>query len=187
MSGSTTPELLNVVSHTPVEVENASGYAEGGGFVRRSSAFRAAHGTLYTWWGGEATERREWERLEPRGRLDHIWVRHPPQRAGRARVHRRSRGGMIEPTICACHVWTIGNDASVECGSGRATRPGGGQRYRLQSAAPATAGSLAVLLSGRSSGGINGASVDVRVARAASPGRGRNERARSDPEQIAAH
>lgn len=63
-------QLLDVVSHTPVEVEKLNGWREAG-FVDAVRHFVPPDEKLYTWW---SYRNRDW-RLSNRGRrLDHIWV-----------------------------------------------------------------------------------------------------------------
>lgn len=63
-------QLLNVVSHTPVETEAFEAMRTGGGWVDLMRQHVPANEKLYTWWSYRA---RDWE-LSNRGRrLDHIW------------------------------------------------------------------------------------------------------------------
>ena len=63
-------QLLNVVSHTPVETENFEAMRIAGGWVDLLRLNVAPEQKIYTWWSYRA---QDWE-LSNRGRrLDHIW------------------------------------------------------------------------------------------------------------------
>ena len=64
-------QLLNVVSHTPVEVERLDRLQQAGGFVDAVRHFIPAPERLYTWWSYRA---RDWAASNRGRRLDHIWV-----------------------------------------------------------------------------------------------------------------
>jgi exodeoxyribonuclease-3 len=83
-------QLLNVVSHTPVEVEKLGALQRAGGFIDAVRHFVPPERRLYTWWSYRA---RDWSASDRGRRLDHIWV--TPELADRlvaAHVHRDSRG-----------------------------------------------------------------------------------------------
>jgi exodeoxyribonuclease-3 len=83
-------QLLDVVSHTPVEVERLARLQRAGGFVDAVRHFVPAAERLYTWWSYRA---RDWAASDRGRRLDHIWVTPPLVPAlGAARVYRDSRG-----------------------------------------------------------------------------------------------
>jgi exodeoxyribonuclease III len=83
-------QLLDVVSHTPVEVERLARLQQAGGFVDAVRHFVPAEERLYTWWSYRA---RDWAASDRGRRLDHIWVTPPLVGAlGAARVYRDSRG-----------------------------------------------------------------------------------------------
>ncbi|MCP4385377.1 MAG: exodeoxyribonuclease III [Hyphomicrobiales bacterium] len=83
-------QLLNVVSHTPVETRRLEALRSAGSWVDTIRHFRPPDEKVYTWWSYRA---RDW-RVSNRGRrLDHIWVTQPL--AGRlesAEVVRTVRG-----------------------------------------------------------------------------------------------
>ncbi len=83
-------QLLNVVSHTPVETESLIGVFDNGGWCDLMRNAVPADHKLYTWWSYRA---RDWS-LSNRGRrLDHIWA--DAQLAGqvsRIEVLREARG-----------------------------------------------------------------------------------------------
>jgi exodeoxyribonuclease-3 len=83
-------ELLNVVSHTPIEVEKLGRLQQAARFVDAVRHFVAPEQRLYTWWSYRA---RDWAASDRGRRLDHVWV--TPHLAGRlasAEVHRHARG-----------------------------------------------------------------------------------------------
>ncbi len=63
-------QLLNVVSHTPVEVEALTAVQSAGGWTDLVRRFIPAEQKLYTWWSYRA---RDWEASGRGRRLDHIW------------------------------------------------------------------------------------------------------------------
>jgi exodeoxyribonuclease-3 len=64
-------QLLNVVSHTPVEVEHLAALKASANWVDIMRRYVPADEKLYTWWSYRA---RDWQ-LSNRGRrLDHIWA-----------------------------------------------------------------------------------------------------------------
>ena len=64
-------QLLTVVSHTPVEVENLARLREAGGFVDAVRHIIPPQQRLFTWWSYRA---RDWRASDRGRRLDHIWV-----------------------------------------------------------------------------------------------------------------
>jgi exodeoxyribonuclease III len=71
-------QLLDVVSHTPVEVEKLGKVQASADWVDAVRHFVPADQKLYSWWSYRA---RDW-RLADRGRrLDHVWVT-PPLKTG---------------------------------------------------------------------------------------------------------
>ena len=64
-------QLLDVVSHTPIEVEALAGLQAANDWIDLGRKFVPAPTRLYTWWSYRA---KDWE-LSNRGRrLDHMWV-----------------------------------------------------------------------------------------------------------------
>jgi len=83
-------QLLNVVSHTPVEVERLDGAQAAGAWVDAVRRFIPPEVRLYSWWSYRA---RDWAASDRGRRLDHVWV--SPDLAGRLRgasVLREARG-----------------------------------------------------------------------------------------------
>lgn len=64
-------QLLDVVSHTPGEVERLNALLARGAWVDVGRHFVSAERKLYTWWSYRA---RDWEASDRGRRLDHIWV-----------------------------------------------------------------------------------------------------------------
>jgi exodeoxyribonuclease-3 len=63
-------QLLNIVSHTPVETNGLNAWAAEG-FTDALRYFVPAEEKLYTWW---SYRNREWEISNRGRRLDHVWV-----------------------------------------------------------------------------------------------------------------
>jgi exodeoxyribonuclease III len=83
-------QLLDVVSHTPVEVEKLGKLQRAADFVDAVRSFILPEERLYSWWSYRA---RDWDLSDRGRRLDHIWVT-PPLRGKlrSATVHREMRG-----------------------------------------------------------------------------------------------
>jgi exodeoxyribonuclease-3 len=83
-------QLLDVVSHTPIEVEKLTRWQRGLGWVDAARRFVPESEKLYTWWSYRA---RDWQVSNRGRRLDHIWVTPPLGRAlERHEVLARARG-----------------------------------------------------------------------------------------------
>jgi exodeoxyribonuclease-3 len=83
-------QLLDVVSHTPVEVEKLGKLQRSANFVDAVRHFIPPEERLYSWWSYRA---HDWDLSDRGRRLDHIWV--TPPLAGQlvsAKVHRDIRG-----------------------------------------------------------------------------------------------
>ncbi len=63
--------LLNVVSHTPVEVEKLTRAQESGPWLDALRKFTPATEKLYTWWSYRSPD---WVKANKGRRLDHVWV-----------------------------------------------------------------------------------------------------------------
>ncbi|TIP36403.1 MAG: exodeoxyribonuclease III, partial [Mesorhizobium sp.] len=63
-------QLLNVVSHTPVETTNFEAMRKAGGWVDLMRLNVPAEKKLYTWWSYRA---KDWEASNRGRRLDHVW------------------------------------------------------------------------------------------------------------------
>jgi exodeoxyribonuclease-3 len=82
--------MLDVVSHTPVEVEALGVLQASAGFTDAVRAIIPAHEKLYSWWSYRA---RDWAASDRGRRLDHVWVTPPLAATVRdARVLRAARG-----------------------------------------------------------------------------------------------
>lgn len=67
-------KLLDVVSHTPVEVEKFGSVMDAFGWVDVMRNFVPTDEKLYTWWSYRA---RDWEAADKGRRLDHVWATAP--------------------------------------------------------------------------------------------------------------
>jgi exodeoxyribonuclease-3 len=83
-------QLLDVVSHTPIEVEKLGRMQRAGGFVDAVRHFVPETEKLYSWWSYRA---KDWDAADRGRRLDHVWVT-PDLVAGlaQAEIHRPLRG-----------------------------------------------------------------------------------------------
>ncbi|HEY4251699.1 MAG TPA: exodeoxyribonuclease III [Roseomonas sp.] len=75
-------QLLDVVSHTPVEVAALGDWQRAGAWHDAVRHFVPADQKLYTWWSYRA---RDWLAADRGRRLDHVWV--SPDLAGTLRSH----------------------------------------------------------------------------------------------------
>ncbi|TVQ41242.1 MAG: exodeoxyribonuclease III [Geminicoccaceae bacterium] len=83
-------QLLDVVSHTPIEVEALGRLQRSAGFVDAVRAVIPPEVKLYSWWSYRA---RDWSASDRGRRLDHVWVTPPLASAIRdASVLREARG-----------------------------------------------------------------------------------------------
>ncbi|MFP4125330.1 MAG: exodeoxyribonuclease III [Alphaproteobacteria bacterium] len=83
-------QMLNVVSHTPVEVEALGELEASADFTDAVRLIIPAHAKLYSWWSYRA---RDWAASDRGRRLDHVWVTPPLKGAVRdAWVLRAARG-----------------------------------------------------------------------------------------------
>ena len=89
-------QLLNVVSHTPIECETLARLQAAHGWVDLGRKFVPAPERLYTWWSYRA---KDWAESDRGRRLDHMWV--SPAIADAAVTHR-----VAEP----CRGWARPSD-----------------------------------------------------------------------------
>jgi len=82
-------QLLNVISHTPVEVEALGRAQTAGGWRDVVRAHIPPEETLFSWWSYRA---RDWAASNRGRRLDHVWARGVPDLPGTARVLKDWRG-----------------------------------------------------------------------------------------------
>jgi len=83
-------QLLDVVSHTPIEVEKLGRWQAAGKWVDAVRRFVPPEQRLYTWWSYRA---RDWELSDRGRRLDHVWVTPALAPAlARAEVIKEARG-----------------------------------------------------------------------------------------------
>lgn len=64
-------QMLDVVSHTPIEVEKLTTWQQAHGWVDAARHFTPASEKLYSWWSYRAGD---WAASNRGRRLDHIWV-----------------------------------------------------------------------------------------------------------------
>lgn len=64
-------QLLNVVSHTPIEVEHLARLQESNDWVDLGRHFHPAPGRLFTWWSYRSPD---WTKNDRGRRLDHMWA-----------------------------------------------------------------------------------------------------------------
>jgi exodeoxyribonuclease III len=64
-------QLLNVVSHTPIECEKLTAFQKSGDWVDVARSFVPEPTKVYTWWSYRAPD---WAAANKGRRLDHIWV-----------------------------------------------------------------------------------------------------------------
>ncbi|MCA9052165.1 MAG: exodeoxyribonuclease III, partial [Planctomycetaceae bacterium] len=64
-------QLLNVVSHTPVEVEKLERFRDTLGFIDAIRSFVPESEKIYSWWSYRA---RDWAASDRGRKLDHIWL-----------------------------------------------------------------------------------------------------------------
>lgn len=83
-------QLLNVVSHTPVEVEHLARLRASRDWIDAVRHFIPASEKLYSWWSYRA---RDWAASDRGRRLDHVWVTPGLEAALKsARIAREARG-----------------------------------------------------------------------------------------------
>ena len=63
--------LLNVVSHTPIEVEALTGLQASNDWIDLGRRFHPAPGRLHTWWSYRSPD---WTKNDRGRRLDHMWA-----------------------------------------------------------------------------------------------------------------
>ena len=64
-------QLLNVVSHTPIEVEALGRLQQSNDWIDLGRHFHPAPGRLHTWWSYRSPD---WTRTDRGRRLDHMWA-----------------------------------------------------------------------------------------------------------------
>lgn len=89
-------QLLNVVSHTPIECEMLGRLQAAHGWIDLGRKFIPSPERLYTWWSYRA---RDWSESDRGRRLDHMWA--SPDIADTAIAHR-----VVEP----CRGWNRPSD-----------------------------------------------------------------------------
>ncbi len=69
-------QLLNIISHTPIEIEKMGNLYKSLGWVDSSRHFVPEDQKLYSWW---SYRNKDWKKSNRGRRLDHIWVTRPLQ------------------------------------------------------------------------------------------------------------
>lgn len=89
-------QLLDVVSHTPIEVEKLAALQQSLSWHDAVRHFVPEHEKLYSWWSYRASD---WQESDRGRRLDHIWVTKPlvPQ-LKKATILREVRGWEPKPS-----------------------------------------------------------------------------------------
>ena len=64
-------QLLDVVSHTPIEVEHLTAWQDAGGWIDGVRRIFAPEEKLYSWWSYRA---KDWRASNRGRRLDHVWL-----------------------------------------------------------------------------------------------------------------
>jgi len=64
-------QLLDVVSHTPIEVEKLNALQRAGGWIDVMRGFMPEPAKLYTWWSYRSPD---WAAADKGRRLDHVWA-----------------------------------------------------------------------------------------------------------------
>jgi exodeoxyribonuclease-3 len=88
-------QLLDVVSHTPIEVEKLTAIQEAGEWIDGVRHFVPAERKLYSWWSYRA---RDWAAADRGRRLDHIWVNPPLKSHLRSAEILREARGWTQPS-----------------------------------------------------------------------------------------
>jgi exodeoxyribonuclease-3 len=88
-------QLLNVVSHTPIEVEKLAGVQQAGRWIDVMRSFVPATEKLYTWWSYRAPD---WLKANKGRRLDHIWASPALQGAAKTMAVVRDTRGWTRPS-----------------------------------------------------------------------------------------
>jgi len=90
--------LLDVVSHTPIEVETLARFQAAHGWVDVGRQLLPAPARYYSWWSYRA---KDWRENDRGRRLDHVWA--SPAVAAKARAHRVIEGAR-DWEKCSDHV-----------------------------------------------------------------------------------
>jgi exodeoxyribonuclease-3 len=88
-------QLLDVVSHTPIEVEKLGALQEGLGWTDAVRHFIPPKDKLYSWWSYRA---RDWDLSDRGRRLDHVWVTRPLKSALKGAAVLREARGWAQPS-----------------------------------------------------------------------------------------
>jgi exodeoxyribonuclease-3 len=64
-------QLLNIVSHTPIETETFEAVRQGGAWIDTMRRAVPVPEKLFTWWSYRASD---WTKADRGRRLDHVWA-----------------------------------------------------------------------------------------------------------------
>ena len=82
-------QLLNVVSHTPIEVDHLAALRQSGAWIDAVRHFVPEDEKLYSWWSYRS---RDWQKSARGRRLDHVWITPPLlPRLQAASIHQAAR------------------------------------------------------------------------------------------------
>ena len=83
-------QLLDVVSHTPIECEKLNAARKTGGWIDSMRTFVPESEKLYTWWSYRSPD---WKTADKGRRLDHIWVAPSlADRVSKMKISKEARG-----------------------------------------------------------------------------------------------
>jgi exodeoxyribonuclease-3 len=83
-------QLLDIVSHTPIETEKLNAAQKDGGWVDAMRELVPEPTKLYTWWSYRSPD---WKAADKGRRLDHLWVSpHLMDRVSEIRIAKEARG-----------------------------------------------------------------------------------------------
>ncbi|MEO9900154.1 exodeoxyribonuclease III [Nisaea sp.] len=88
-------QLLKVVSHTPIEVEELDKLQSGLGWVDAVRHFVPETEKLYSWWSYRS---KNWELADKGRRLDHVWVTEPLKSRLKSAAVVKSMRGVEKPS-----------------------------------------------------------------------------------------
>jgi len=89
-------QLLDVVSHTPIEVEKITAMLQAGNWIDVARHFVPPEEKLYSWWSYRSTD---WNAANKGRRLDHIWVTPPlAEQLQNFEIIREARGWLPKPS-----------------------------------------------------------------------------------------
>jgi exodeoxyribonuclease III len=88
-------QLLDVVSHTPIETEALERIRRAGGFIDTARHLRPQPEKLYSWWSYRSSD---WEAANKGRRLDHVWASADLEKAVSCIAFARETRGWEKPS-----------------------------------------------------------------------------------------